>query len=198
MKFDNIYSIYFIGIGGIGMSVLVWYFNLCGVQVVGYDCMEMMLIKILVVEGIEVCYVVLVVILFMDVDLVVYMLVIFVSYEELSWFCEQNYLVYKCSQVLGVISEGMCIVVVVGIYGKIIIFMLIIYLLYVCGIDCNVFLGGVVCNFELNFVVGSMDWVVVEVDEFDCLFLMFYLDVVMIMLMDVDYLDIYGDEESLL
>ena len=198
MKLDNIHSIYFIGIGGIGMSALARYFNSRGVQVAGYDRTETTLTQTLVAEGIEVRYAASVATLPTDVDLVVYTPAIPASHEELSWFREQNYPVYKRSQVLGVISEGMRTVAVAGTHGKTTTSTLTTHLLHACGIDCNAFLGGVARNFESNFVAGSTDWVVVEADEFDRSFLTLHPDVATIMSMDADHLDIYGDEESLL
>ena len=198
MKLNNIHSIYFIGIGGIGMSALARYFNGRGVRVAGYDRTETELTKTLVQEGIEVRYAESVATLPQDVDLVVYTPAVPATHTELTWFREQDYPVYKRSQVLGVISEGMRTVAVAGTHGKTTTSTLTTHLLHACGISSNAFLGGVARNFASNFVKGETDWVVVEADEFDRSFLTLHPDVATIMSMDADHLDIYGDEETLL
>ncbi|MEL6832196.1 MAG: UDP-N-acetylmuramate--L-alanine ligase [Bacteroidota bacterium] len=198
MKLNNIHSIYFIGIGGIGMSALARYFNGRGVRVAGYDRTETELTKTLVGEGIEVRYEESVTTLPQDVDLVVYTPAVPATHTELTWFRANDYPVYKRSQVLGVISEGMRTVAVAGTHGKTTTSTLTTHLLHACGISCNAFLGGVARNFASNFVEGTTDWVVVEADEFDRSFLTLHPDVATIMSMDADHLDIYGDEETLL
>ena len=198
MKLNNIHSIYFIGIGGIGMSALARYFNARGVQVAGYDRTETPLTKKLVEEGIQVRYEESVATLPKDVNLVVYTPAVPAAHTELTWFRENDFPVYKRSQVLGVISEGMRTVAVAGTHGKTTTSTLTTHLLHACGISCNAFLGGVARNFESNFVEGSTDWVVVEADEFDRSFLTLHPDLATIMSMDADHLDIYGDEETLL
>ncbi|MEL7426637.1 MAG: UDP-N-acetylmuramate--L-alanine ligase [Bacteroidota bacterium] len=198
MKLNNIHSIYFIGIGGIGMSALARYFNGRGVRVAGYDRTETELTKTLVGEGIEVRYEESVTTLPQDVDLVVYTPAVPATHTELTWFRANDYPVYKRSQVLGVISEGMRTVAVAGTHGKTTTSTLMTHLLHACGISCNAFLGGVARNFASNFVEGTTDWVVVEADEFDRSFLTLHPDVATIMSMDADHLDIYGDEETLL
>ncbi|MEL7252391.1 MAG: UDP-N-acetylmuramate--L-alanine ligase [Bacteroidota bacterium] len=198
MKLNNIHSIYFIGIGGIGMSALARYFNGRGVRVAGYDRTETELTKTLVSEGIEVRYEESVATLPQDVDVVVYTPAVPATHTELTWFRTNDYPVYKRSQVLGVISEGMRTVAVAGTHGKTTTSTLTTHLLHACGISCNAFLGGVARNFSSNFVKGTTDWVVVEADEFDRSFLTLHPDLATIMSMDADHLDIYGDEETLL
>ncbi len=198
MQLNNIHSIYFIGIGGIGMSALARYFNGRGVRVAGYDRTETELTKTLVSEGIEVRYAESVATLPQDVDLVVYTPAVPAIHTELTWFRANDFPVYKRSQVLGVISEGMRTVAVAGTHGKTTTSTLTTHLLHACGISCNAFLGGVARNFSSNFVKGTTEWVVVEADEFFRSFLTLHPDVATIMSMDADHLDIYGDEETLL
>lgn len=127
--------VYFIGVGGIGMSVLVCYFLLKGKKVGGYDCMFSELIEKLIEEGVVIYYeesMELIMDVFCDlvIILVVYILVVFDIYKEFIYFWENGFEIYKCLQVLGMfiyVGKGFC---VVGIYGKIIIFIMIVYLLY--------------------------------------------------------------------
>ncbi|MEL7222214.1 MAG: undecaprenyldiphospho-muramoylpentapeptide beta-N-acetylglucosaminyltransferase, partial [Bacteroidota bacterium] len=198
IKLDNIKQIYFVGIGGIGMSAIARYFNSRGVEVAGYDRTETTLTQHLVAEGITVRYEEEVASLPANIDLVVYTPAIPDSHTELKWFREQGYPVYKRSQVLGVISEGMRTVAIAGTHGKTTTSTLTTHLLRSGGVDCNAFLGGVARNFSSNFVEGSSDWVVIEADEFDRSFLTLHPDIATIMSMDADHLDIYGDEESML
>lgn len=198
MKLDNIHSIYFVGIGGIGMSALARYFNGRGVKVAGYDRTETTLTKTLVTEGITVRYQADVASLPKDIDLVVYTPAIPASHVELSWFREQGLPVHKRSEVLGIISQGMRTVAIAGTHGKTTTSTLTTHLLRSGGVDCNAFLGGVARNFSSNFVEGESEWVVVEADEFDRSFLTLHPDLATIMSLDADHLDIYGDEASLL
>lgn len=198
MQLENIHSIYFVGIGGIGMSAIARYFNGRGVQVAGYDRTETPLTRALVAEGIEVRYIEEVDSLPKAVDLVVYTPAVPDSHAELKWFRANDYPVYKRSQVLGVISEGMRTIAIAGTHGKTTTSTLTTHLLREGGVDCNAFLGGVSRNFASNFVEGSSDWVVIEADEFDRSFLTLTPELATIMSMDADHLDIYGDEESLL
>ncbi|MGH1433296.1 MAG: UDP-N-acetylmuramate--L-alanine ligase [Lewinella sp.] len=198
MKLNNIHSIYFVGIGGIGMSALARYFHGRGVKVAGYDRTETTLTKTLVSEGITVRYTAEVATLPQDVDLVVYTPAVPANHAELVWFREQNYEVLKRSAVLGIISKGMRTVAVAGTHGKTTTSTLTTHLLRSGGVDCNAFLGGVARNFSSNFVEGASEWVVVEADEFDRSFLTLHPDLATIMSLDADHLDIYGDEASMM
>jgi len=198
MKLENIHNIYFIGIGGIGMSAIARYFKGRGVQVAGYDRTETVLTKTLVAEGIPVRYAADIASLPTGIDLVVYTPAVPATHAELQWFRAQGPPVLKRSQILGIISEGMRTVAVAGTHGKTTTSTLTTHLLRSSGVDCNAFLGGVARNFASNFVAGTSDWVVVEADEFDRSFLPLHPDIAIIMAMDADHLDIYGDEETLL
>lgn len=198
MKLDNIHSIYFVGIGGIGMSALARYFHGRGVKVAGYDRTETSLTKTLVSEGIGVRYTAEVATLPQDVDLVVYTPAVPANQAEMVWFREQGYPVLKRSAVLGIISKGMRTVAIAGTHGKTTTSTLTTHLLRSGGVDCNAFLGGVARNFSSNFVEGTSEWVVIEADEFDRSFLTLHPDIATIMSLDADHLDIYGDEASLM
>lgn len=198
MKLEQIHSVYFIGIGGIGMSALARYFNGRGVQVAGYDRTETPLTQALVAEGITVRYVEDVVGLPEQIDLVVYTPAVPDSHAELQHFRSAGYPVLKRSQVLGIISEGMKTIAIAGTHGKTTTSTLTTHLLRHGGVECSAFLGGVAQNFASNFVQGTNDWVVVEADEYDRSFLTLHPDIAAIIAMDPDHLDIYGDEQSLL
>lgn len=195
---DEIKSVYFIGIGGIGMSAIARYFNSRGVKVAGYDRTSTELTKTLETEGMTIRYAEDVSSLPEDVDVIVYTPAVPATHTELQWYREQGYPVYKRSQVLGVISEGMRTVAIAGTHGKTTTSTLTTHLLRSGGVDCNAFLGGVARNFSSNFVSGDTDWVVVEADEYDRSFLTLHPDIAVITSMDPDHLDIYGDEQTLL
>jgi UDP-N-acetylmuramate--alanine ligase len=198
MKLNDIHTIYFIGIGGIGMSALARYFHSRGVQVAGYDRTATELTRTLEAEGMEVRYEADVSSLPKDIDLVVYTPAVPAVHAELQWFREEGYPVLKRSQVLGIISAGMRTVAVAGTHGKTTTSTLTTHLLRSGGVDCNAFLGGVARNFSSNFVAGSSEWVVVEADEYDRSFLTLHPDIATIMAMDPDHLDIYGNAQNLL
>lgn len=198
MNLENIHSIYFIGIGGIGMSAIARYFNHNGVKVAGYDRTPTPLTDALIAEGMDVRFEESVASLPTDIDLVVYTPAVPDTHTELQWFRAQDFPVYKRSQVLGVISKSLKTVAVAGTHGKTTTSTLTTHILRSAGIDCNAFLGGVARNFASNFVSGTSPWVVVEADEYDRSFLTLHPDLALIMSMDADHLDIYGDEEQLL
>ncbi|MEZ4984778.1 MAG: Mur ligase family protein [Saprospiraceae bacterium] len=149
-------------------------------------------------EGIQVRYAEEVATLPQTVDLVVYTPAVPATHKELVWFRAQGVPVYKRSQVLGIISEGMRTVAVAGTHGKTTTSTLTTHLLRSGGVDCNAFLGGVSRNFASNFVEGTSEWVVVEADEFDRSFLTLHPEIATILSMDADHLDIYGDKETML
>lgn len=198
MNLENIHSIYFIGIGGIGMSAIARYFNHNGVKVAGYDRTPTPLTDALIAEGMDVRFEESVASLPTGIDLVVYTPAVPDTHTELQWFRAQDFPVYKRSQVLGVISKSLKTVAVAGTHGKTTTSTLTTHILRSAGIDCNAFLGGVARNFASNFVSGTSPWVVVEADEYDRSFLTLHPDLALIMSMDADHLDIYGDEEQLL
>ncbi|MCB0636074.1 MAG: UDP-N-acetylmuramate--L-alanine ligase, partial [Lewinella sp.] len=198
MQLANIHSVYFIGIGGIGMSALARYFHHRGVRVAGYDRTETELTRQLTAEGMTIHYTEDVAQLPDDIDLVVYTPAVPASHAELVHLREQGLPVYKRSQVLGVISEGMYTIAIAGTHGKTTTTTLTTHLLRHGGNDSSAFLGGVARNFGSNFVAGNNGWVVVEADEYDRSFLTLQPDIAVIIAMDPDHLDIYGDEDSLL
>ncbi|MDG1435422.1 MAG: UDP-N-acetylmuramate--L-alanine ligase [Saprospiraceae bacterium] len=193
MKLEDIKKIYFIGIGGIGMSALARYFNSRQVEVFGYDKTETKLTKKLVGEGMEIHFEDDVSQIPEEVDLVVFTPAIPNSHDELNYFLENNFLVKKRSEVLGIISRSKKTIGVAGTHGKTSTSSVLTWMLKVGGNDCTAFLGGIAQNFESNFIEGKSDWVVIEADEYDRSFLHLNPDISIILSTDADHLDIYGD-----
>jgi UDP-N-acetylmuramate--alanine ligase len=189
---NKIRSIYFIGIGGIGMSALARYFRFRGLQVSGYDRTETVLTKELVAEGIPVGYEDELAALPKRVDLVVYTPAIPKDHRGLNYYREQGYEVLKRSEVLGLITESSLNVCVAGTHGKTTISTLIAHILRDTGYGCNAFLGGISVNYHTNFWSNERNVCVIEADEYDRSFLRLSPDIAVITSMDADHLDIYG------
>ena len=198
MNLNEIKKIYFIGIGGIGMSAVARYINAKGVEVHGYDRTETSLTKTLVEEGMTIHYEESLNKIPNGVDVVVYTPAVPETHAELVYFRQQGYEVIKRAEALGIISRGMKTIAIAGTHGKTTTTSITTHVLKTGGVDCSAFLGGIAQNFSSNFVSGKSDWVVVEADEFDRSFLHLDPDVAVITSMDADHLDIYGDHESML
>ena len=197
MNFSELNKIYFLGIGGIGMSAIARYFKSRGMEVFGYDKTETTLTKKLVNEGMTIHY---------DedlsqipdgVDLVVWTPAVPMDHKELVYFQSTDIPVKKRAEVLGIISRNNRTVAIAGTHGKTTTSSLVTHLLRTGGVDCTAFLGGIALNYESNYVEGKSDWVVVEADEYDRSFLHLSPNVAAIMSMDPDHLDIYGDMEKM-
>ena len=195
---DEIRTIYFVGIGGIGMSAIARFFNTNGVTVYGYDKTETALTKKLASEGMKIHFEEDLDQIPDKVDLVVYTPAVPADHKELVFFRENNYPVKKRAEVLGIISRSKKTIGVAGTHGKTSTSSILIHLLRVGGVDATAFLGGIASNYQSNFIAGKGDWVVVEADEYDRSFLHLSPDVAIILSMEADHLDIYGDEESIL
>lgn len=197
MRLEEVKSLYFLGVGGIGMSALARYFHQRGVAVAGYDKTETALTKKLVEEGMTIHY--------KDdpeqiprqVDLVVYTPAIPGDLQEWRFVQQQSLPVKKRAEVLGMISRGRPTVAIAGTHGKTTTSSITAHLLAEGGIGCTAFLGGIAGNFGSNYFHSGDDWVVVEADEFDRSFLHLRPQLAVILSMDADHLDIYGDAESL-
>jgi len=193
----DINSVYFIGIGGIGMSAIARYFHAKGVAVSGYDKTETELTKALVNEGIPVHYAEAVESIPKDVDLVVYTPAIPKEHAELVYYQQNEYKVVKRSDVLGAISADSFNICVGGTHGKTTVSTMIAHILRHSGYGCSAFLGGISSNYGTNFWSSDNDTCVIEADEYDRSFLKLNPDIAIITAMDADHLDIYGDEASL-
>jgi len=189
-------GIYFIGIGGIGMSALARYYHSHGARVHGYDRTRTPLTTALENVGMHIHYVDDVALVPKDVDLVVYTPAIPADHKELQWYRQQNYKVVKRSDVLKIITESAFNICVGGTHGKTTVSTMIAHLLRHSGYGCNAFLGGIAANYDTNFWSSPNNVCVVEADEYDRSFLKLVPDVAVITAMDPDHLDIYGTPEE--
>lgn len=203
MELSKINKVYFVGVGGIGMSALARYFVQRGCVVFGYDKTKTPLTISLEDEGITITYVDEVSEIPEDFrvpsenSLVVFTPAIPKDSKILNFFKEVGFDLKKRSQVLGIISEGMYCVAVAGTHGKTTTSAMVAHLLKATGFDCTAFLGGITTNYNSNVLYGKNNVVVVEADEYDRSFLTLHPDVAVITSMDADHLDIYGDESHL-
>ena len=189
-------NIYFIGIGGIGMSAIARYYNTKGYKVSGYDKTPSPLTHALEAEGIEVHYEDNTEYIPKDTEttLVVYTPAIPKDMGELVYVQENGYRVIKRSRMLGEISEGQRCMAVAGTHGKTTTSTLVSHIFTATGEGCSAFLGGISKNYGTNLLVHENDVVVAEADEFDRSFLQLFPEIAVITSMDADHLDIYGDE----
>lgn len=193
---NDIQKVYFIGIGGIGMSALARYFNSRKVAVFGYDKTATTLTKKLVEEGMVIHYEDDVSQIPKGIDLVVYTPAIPKDHGELNYFQEHGFLLKKRAEVLGMISQTQRTIAIAGTHGKTTTTSILTHILREGGVDCTAFLGGIANNFSSNYVEGKSDWVVVEADEYDRSFLHLHPEIAVILSMDADHLDIYGADEE--
>ena len=196
MQLSDIKVVYFIGIGGIGMSAIARYFNERGVAVHGYDKTSTVLTRNLEAEGMQIHYEDKVSLIPENVDLVVWTPAI-KQLEELEFFQKSNIPLKKRAEVLGIISQGMKCVAIGGTHGKTTTSALTAHLLKVGELDNVALLGGIAENYQSNYISGKGEWVVVEADEFDRSFLWLYPDIAVVTSMDADHLDIYGTDEEI-
>ncbi|MDE3253037.1 MAG: UDP-N-acetylmuramate--L-alanine ligase [Bacteroidota bacterium] len=195
-KLDTIQKIYFIGIGGIGMSALARYFHARGARVSGYDKTQTPLTLALEASGIAIHYTESLDQAPMDTDAVVYTPAIPAQHRELVYYREHGYTVVKRSDVLQWITESSFNICVGGTHGKTTVTTMIAHLLRDSGYGCNAFLGGISANYQTNFWSSDRNVVVVEADEYDRSFLKLVPDVAVVTAMDPDHLDIYGTAEE--
>ena len=188
--------IYFIGIGGIGMSAIARYYNAKGYKVSGYDKTPSPLTLALEEEGIDVHYEDNIAYVPQDIEstLVVYTPAIPKDMGELVHVQEKGYRVIKRSKMLGEISRGQRCMAVAGTHGKTTTSTLVSHLFMASGEGCSAFLGGISKNYNSNLLISGNDVVVAEADEFDRSFLQLFPEIAVITSMDADHLDIYGDE----
>ncbi len=196
IKLENIQKIYFIGIGGIGMSALARYFKSRGAEVKGYDKTSTVLTRTLEDSGIDIHYEERIDLIPKDVDVVVYTPAIPPQHAELVYYRANNYIVVKRSDVLQWITEGSFNICIGGTHGKTTVTTMIAHLLRHSGYGCNAFLGGISANYQTNFWSSERNVVVVEADEYDRSFLKLVPDIAVVTSMDPDHLDIYGTPEA--
>ena len=188
-------NIYFIGIGGIGMSAIARYYHLKGLKVTGYDKTPSELTHALEEEGIEVHYEDNIDFIPKDVEhtLVVYTPAIPKDMGELVYVQENGYRVIKRSRTLGEIAQGQRCLAVAGTHGKTTTSTLLAHIFQDSKEGCSAFLGGISKNHNTNLLVSENNVIVAEADEFDRSFLQLFPETAVITSMDADHLDIYSD-----
>lgn len=196
MKLSEVKKVFFLGIGGIGMSALARYFNTHGAKVAGYDKTPTRLTAELESEGIKITFEDSIETLMKDADLVVYTPAIPAQHLQFNFYKDNNYTLVKRSEVLGLIANSMLNICVAGSHGKTSTSSLIGHILHHAGKDVAAFLGGVCINYDSNFINGST-YAVAEADEFDRSFLRLFPDIALVTSVDTDHLDIYGSLEAI-
>ena len=192
MNVRKIKRVYFVGIGGIGMSALARFFREQGAIVSGYDKTETELTKQLAVEGMSIHYTDDIELIDKAPELVIYTPAIPKDHKELNRFIANDFPVYKRSDVLQWITESMYAVTVAGTHGKTTISTMTAFLLRETGYGCNAFLGGISVNYQRNYWSSENDTAVIEADEYDRSFLKLHPDIAVLTSIDPDHLDIYG------
>ena len=204
MELKDIKAVYFVGIGGIGMSAIARFFLHRNVAVGGYDKTPSVLTRQLEAEGALIHYdedVSKITDVFLNPDncLVIYTPAVPQDHQELVYFREHDYEVLKRAQLLGLLTrsqKGLC---VAGTHGKTTTSTMCAHLMHQSSIDCNAFLGGISKNYHTNYIVSnSSDYVVIEADEFDRSFHWLRPWISVITSSDPDHLDIYGTKEAYL
>ena len=190
-------NVYFIGIGGIGMSALARYYKFKGYNVAGYDRTPSDLTAQLEKEGIAVHYEDRPELVPADVaeSLIVYTPAIPQDMGELKKVMNGGYTVLKRSRTLGEITRGQRCLAVAGTHGKTTTSTLTAHIFTATGEGCSAFLGGISRNYGTNLLMSRNNTVVVEADEFDRSFLQLFPEIAVITAVDPDHLDIYGDYE---
>ena len=191
--------VYFLGIGGIGMSALARYFKANGYKVAGYDRTPSPLTQRLETEGISVHYVDDPTLIPEDIEFVVLTPAIPANSKELNYLRDKNVKIVKRAEVLGMLSRQRKSVAIGGTHGKTTTTALVTHILMTAGKNISAFIGGIARNIDSNVVIGDVndEYVVMEADEFDHSFLQLSPFVSVVTSIDADHLDIYGDYQHL-
>lgn len=203
MNLEHKNSVYFIGIGGIGMSAIARYFVAKGLVVGGYDKTKTDITIALVDLGVAIHFeedVKNIDTQFLNAEttLVVYTPAISKDHKELQYFQNNGFKVLKRSQILGEITKHSFCLAVAGTHGKTTTTSILGHLLNECNVKVTAFLGGISENYNSNLILNGTEVTVVEADEFDRSFLTLSPDFACITSMDADHLDIYGDASELI
>lgn len=202
MNLERIHNVYFVGIGGIGMSAIANYFKSNGKNVAGYDRVSTKISDALQQQGIAVHFedsVDLIPSEFKDNQqaIVVYTPAIPKNNLELNYFLEHHFTVLKRSEILEEITRNTFCLAVAGTHGKTTTSTMLGHILKVAGVNATSFLGGISENYKSNLILGGDEIYVVEADEFDRSFLKLSPNIACITSMDADHLDIYGEKTEL-
>ena len=200
MNLKNIHNVYFVGIGGIGMSAIARYFAANGKQVAGYDKTPSLITKNLQELGVEIHFEdalknIPISFLNQGKTLVVYTPAIPKNHLELNYFLDNNFTVLKRAEVLGKITETTFCLAVAGTHGKTTTSSILGHIM--AQVNATSFLGGIAENYNSNLILGEDKISVVEADEFDRSFLKLSPNIACVTSMDADHLDIYGEPEAL-
>ncbi len=201
MNLSNIHTVYFIGVGGIGMSAIARYFKANHKNVLGYDKTQTEITNDLVNLDIKIYFkddISLVNNKF-DVNstLVIYTPAVPRTHKQLTYFIDNDFKVLKRSEILGIITQNTYCLAVAGTHGKTTTTSILGHLLKECNVAMTAFLGGISENYNSNLILNGSKVSVVEADEFDRSFLTLSPDLACITSMDADHLDIYGDVRAL-
>ena len=201
MNLNQIHNVYFIGIGGIGMSALARYFKAIGKNVSGYDKTETELTKELQQLGIAIHFEDRIDLIptdyYVENTLVIITPAVPIHHSEWNYFLERDFEVKKRAEVLGIITKNTFCFAVAGTHGKTTTSSILGHILYESGVDVTAFVGGIVENYNSNLIGNGKTVTVVEADEFDRSFLHLYPNIACVTSMDADHLDIYGDTASI-
>lgn len=201
MNLNQIHNVYFIGIGGIGMSALARYFKTIGKQVSGYDKMPSALTNELIESGISIHFEDNIDLIpkdfFIENTLVIITPAVPMVHSEWNYFLERGYVIKKRAEVLGIITKDTFSFAVAGTHGKTTTSSILGHILYESGVDVTAFIGGIVENYNSNLIGSGKTVTVVEADEFDRSFLHLSPNIACITSMDADHLDIYGTSEAI-
>jgi UDP-N-acetylmuramate--alanine ligase len=201
MDLKQIHNVYFIGIGGIGMSALARYFKNIGKEVAGYDKTPTALTKELIESGIAIHFEDSIDMIpqdyFVENTLVIVTPAVPNTHSEWNYFVEREYNIKKRAEVLGIITKDTFCFAVAGTHGKTTTSSILGHILYESGADVTAFIGGIVENYNSNLVGNGKTVTVVEADEFDRSFLHLHPNIACITSMDADHLDIYGTSEAI-
>ena len=197
MNLKDIKKVYFLGIGGIGMSALARYFRSLGAEVSGYDKTATALTDQLIAEGIALTFEDDVAALPKELDMVIYTPSIPKDHKGFNFYKDNNYALKKRSEILGLISADKFSICVAGSHGKTTVSAMIAHILTHSGYGCSAFLGGIATNYNSNYIRHDNDVVVIEADEYDRSFHRLAPDMGVITAIDTDHLDIYGSKEKI-
>lgn len=201
MNLNQIHNVYFIGIGGIGMSNLARYFKNLGKQVSGYDKTPSTLTNELIESGISIHFEDNIDLIpkdfYIENTLVIITPAVPVSHSEWNYFLERDFEIKKRAEVLGLITKDTFCFAVAGTHGKTTTSGILGHILHESGADVTAFIGGIVENYNSNLIGSGKTITVVEADEFDRSFLHLHPNIACITSMDADHLDIYETSEAI-
>jgi len=201
MNLNQIHNVFFIGIGGIGMSAIARYFHSIGKNVSGYDKTATSLTDDLIATGMNIHFEDAISLIpvdyFVENTLVVITPAIPVTHSQWNYFMERDFTIKKRAEVLGIITKDTFCFAVAGTHGKTTTSSILGHIMYESGADATSFLGGIVENYNTNLIGNGKSITVVEADEFDRSFLHLHPDMACVTSMDADHLDIYGDCASI-